>query len=269
MAMSERRGRGGKHNDQESAAGAEASASGPDKPAESGAEEPLELSEGAAQLALEGDDPPLPWLQGDDDDSEFQGAGTGQTVGFVLLGLLAIGLIVGGILWAAYKPGDEVLVADGSTIEAPDQPYKQRPDDPGGKVFEGTGDTSFGISEGQKQPARLGEKAAPQPGFASLEKGEKPAAKGAAAAADKAAPADTSGVGVQVAAYSNEAQAEAGWARLSQQYAALADLKHRVVQGQADIGTVYRLQAVAADLAAAKALCQQLKAAGLNCQVKN
>ena len=55
----------------------------------------------------------------------------------------------------------------------------------------------------------------------------------------------------------------------SQQYEPLAELKHRVVQGEADIGTVYRLQAVTSDLAAAKKLCQDLKAAGLNCQVKS
>jgi hypothetical protein len=42
-----------------------------------------------------------------------------------------------------------------------------------------------------------------------------------------------------------------------------------VVEGQADIGTVYRLQAITADAGAAHALCSQLKAAGLACQVKN
>jgi hypothetical protein len=74
---------------------------------------------------------------------------------------------------------------------------------------------------------------------------------------------------VQVAAYSNRAQAEAGWTKLSTQYDALTGLHHRVVEGQADIGTVYRLQAVAGDAGAAHALCGKLKAAGLACQVKN
>jgi hypothetical protein len=231
------------------------------------AEAPVELTEEAAELDLEDDDPPLPWLQGDDDDDDLEGSGAGQLIGLVLLGLLAIGVIVGGIWWVTKKSRDETLVAQGSTIAAPAGPYKQKPAEPGGKVFEGTGDTSFRISEGQKHPARLGEEGSPQPGFASLDKGAKPADKGAPAKAS--APADTSGVGVQVAAYSNTEQAEAGWTRLSGQYEALKDVKHRIVQGQADIGTVYRLQAVAADAAAAKALCQQLKAAGLNCQVKN
>jgi len=41
-----------------------------------------------------------------------------------------------------------------------------------------------------------------------------------------------------------------------------------VLQGTADIGTVYRLQAVAPDAAAANALCATLKASGVACQVK-
>jgi hypothetical protein len=232
-------------------------------------DQPVELTDEASRLDLEDDDPPLPWLQGDDDDADFEGSGIGQTIAFVVLGLLAIALIGGAIWWVGSRSDDKALVADGSIIKAPPGPYKERPDSPGGKVFEGTGDTSFGISEGQKRPARLGQEDAPQPGFTPA---DKPAAKGApspAASGTPAAPANVPGVGVQVAAYSNMQQAEDGWTRLSQQYSALSGAKHRVVQGQADIGTVYRLQAVTPDLAGAKALCQQLKAAGLNCQVKN
>lgn len=227
-----------------------------------GGDEPIELTDEAARLDLDDDDPPLPWLQGDDDDSEFEASGIGQTVGFVVLGLMAIGLVVGGIWWVTNKSDDQVLVADGSTISAPKTPYKEKPSDPGGKVFEGTGDTSFGISEGQKRPARLGEGDAAQPGFT-------PAAKAPAASPATPAQAPVAGVGVQVAAYSNQKQAEDGWANLSQKYEALSGVKYRVVQGQADIGTVYRLQAVAPDAAAARELCGKLKAAGLNCQVKN
>lgn len=257
MSMSETTGNDGEREDEGGAVADNGSAQG------AAADRPHE----PARLDLDDDEPPLPWLQGDDDDEDFEGSNTGQLVGLVLLGLLAIAVVVGGIWWVTRKSGDGALVADGSTIEAPAEPYKERPKDPGGKVFAGTGDTSFGISEGQKRPARLGEET-PRPGFDSLEKKDEPADKGAPA--DRgAALAQASGVGVQVAAYSNQQQAEDGWARLSQQYEALSGVPHRVVQGQADIGTVYRLQAVAPDAAAAKALCQKLKGAGLNCQVKN
>jgi hypothetical protein len=76
-------------------------------------------------------------------------------------------------------------------------------------------------------------------------------------------------VGVQVAAYSDRASAEKGWSQLSRQYSALSGFKHRVVEGKADIGTVYRLQAVAGNVAAANELCNKLKRAGAACQVKN
>ena len=42
-----------------------------------------------------------------------------------------------------------------------------------------------------------------------------------------------------------------------------------VSEGSADIGKVYRLQAVSADLASANALCSGLKASGVPCQVKH
>ena len=76
-------------------------------------------------------------------------------------------------------------------------------------------------------------------------------------------------MGVQVAAYSTRASAEAGWSRLSTQYEALSGLKHRIVEGSADIGTVYRLQVLAGDVPSANALCSRLKAAGMACQVKH
>ena len=48
----------------------------------------------------------------------------------------------------------------------------------------------------------------------------------------------------------------------------LSGVSHRVVAGSADNGTIYRLQAVAPDAAAANALCSKLKGAGLSCMVK-
>lgn len=127
MTMSGTTGPDGKRDDEEGTGAGEESASGADKAEEAGSEEPIELTE-EAQLDLEDDDPPLPWLQGDSDENELEGTGTGQTIGFILLGLLAIVLVVGGIWWVTRKSSDDVLVADGGTVAAPDQPYKQRPD---------------------------------------------------------------------------------------------------------------------------------------------
>ena len=86
------------------------------------------------------------------------------------------------------------MVADGGVIEAPAQPYKEKPTDPGGKTFQGTGDTSFAVSEGETRTARLGDTAeAPRPGFEGLAANEVPGAPAAQSvdktpAAPKSAP---------------------------------------------------------------------------------
>jgi hypothetical protein len=228
------------------------------------------------ELDLGDDEAGLPWLEGDDDFEEESGGG-----GFMLLAVMALGalaLIIGGIWWFTRERGDSDIVADGSLIEAPDQPYKEKPEDPGGKTFEGTGDTSYAVSEGETRPVQLGNGSeTPKPGFEAV--GASPApAKASAAPAKAASPAAATpapvasvpaGPGVQVGAYSSRAAAEAGWSRLAGVHSSLSGMKYRVVEGRADIGTVYRLQALPGDAAAAKSLCAKLKASGQDCAVKN
>ncbi len=214
--------------------------------------------DGAAQtgtLDLQDIDERLPWLESDDDAAQDSGEG-GRVAGFLLGGLVALAAIVGGIWWISHRSEPEI-VADGGVIEAPEQAYKEAPENPGGKTFAGTGDSSFAVSEGQTRAARLGQDArAPA------------AAPSAAPKPSASASAQPQGIGVQVGAYSSKASAEAGWTRLQQQHEALSGVAHRVVEGRADIGTVYRLQAVPGDLAAANALCGKLKTSGVACQVK-
>lgn len=227
-----------------------------------------------AQLNLGDEDVRLPWLEGEDEEFEPQrGGGGSQTALLVVLALVAIGAIVGGVFWMTRHKSDQPLVADGGVIEAPKEPYKTRPENPGGDVVAGTGDTSFAVAEGQSRTPQIGQGQpdAPAPGFDSAAKApaDKPSAKPSAAATPAAKPEPVvSGVGVQVGAYANKAAAEAGWNTLKVQYPALSGVSHRVVEGQADIGKVFRLQAVPGDLAAAKALCSGMKSAGLGCQVK-
>ncbi len=73
---------------------------------------------------------------------------------------------------------------------------------------------------------------------------------------------------MQVGAFSTEALAQSAWSHLSAANDVLKGLNHRVVEGKADIGTVYRLQALAADGGAANSLCSHLQADGVKCQVK-
>ncbi|MBK6802407.1 MAG: SPOR domain-containing protein [Novosphingobium sp.] len=235
---------------------------------DSGEDQPLETD----QLELAEEEGRLPWLESADDGyEEEEDTGTGRLIGLLAIGLIVLAAIVGAIWWATHRSPDPALVADGSTIAAPADPYKEAPKDPGGKTFDGTGDSSFAVSEGQTRPAQLGgETAAPAPvASASVAAAAAPAPK-PAASASPAAPAPVSGgVGVQVGAFSSKAAAEAGWSKLvGQSNGALSGVSHRVIEGSADIGKVYRLQAVAGDAAGAQALCGKLKAAGISCQVK-
>lgn len=225
-------------------------------------DEPLDTG----RLALD-EEERLPWLESEDDFEADEGTAPARLLGLVLAGLAALAAIVGGIWWGTHRDANSDAVADGSVIEAPKQPYKEAPRQPGGKTFAGTGDSSFAVSAGQSQPARLGQAGG---GSKLVGPGPKIAKTTGAAAGTPASPAqESAGIGVQVGAYSTQATAEAAWGRLSQQYEALSGLHHRVVEGQADIGTVYRLQAMAGNRSAANALCARLRSAGLACQVKN
>lgn len=213
------------------------------------------------QLTLAEDDERLPWLEsGDEDEEDGGGVDGGRVFGFVLLALLALGAFIGGIWWFGNRASEAEALADGSTITAPPGPYKERPADPGGKQFEGTGNLAPAVGEGERREGRL---AAGAPSATPA-----PPSAAPRAAASGSAPSAASGVAVQVGAYSSMADAEAGWQKLLAQTDKLAGVSHRVVQGQADIGTVFRLQAVAGDAAAASRLCAALKADGVACQVK-
>ena len=219
-------------------------------------DEPLETE----QLALSEDEERLPWLESSEDDSyEDEGSDLGHTLRLGLLAVVALGALVGGIYWATHRNPDQVLVADGSLVPADSQPYKEAPKNPGGKTFDGTGDTSFAVSEGKDKPAQI----APSGAATAAANAATPAAGATTAAAS------TGGVGVQVGAFSSQEAAEAGWAKLAgHSGGALSGVSHRVIAGTADNGTVYRLQAVAPDAGAAGALCGKLKAGGISCQVK-
>jgi hypothetical protein len=200
----------------------------------------------------------LPWLESADDIDADDGVDGGRVIGFILLGVVALAMIVGAVWFATNRGGPGP--ADGSLIRAEAGPYKEKPEDPGGKTFAGTGDTSYAVAQGESRPGTVGgtQTASPRPT-------PRPGPTATAGAAPQPA---GGGVGVQVGAYTSAADAEAGWSALASRHEVISGLKHRVVEGQADFGRVFRLQAVAADLAAANALCASLKAAGQGCQVK-
>ena len=205
------------------------------------------------ELAFARQDARLPWLEADDEYEE-PGVPASRTIAFVLAAVVVLAAIAGGGYWLLQREAGSTMVADGSTIEAPKGPYKMKPADPGGTTALGTGDTSFAVAEGRRPANRVaGAENAALPSV-EPEDGEAPAA---------------SGVGVQVGAYASRERAELGWQTLVGRHEALQGVSHRVVQGTVDGSTVYRLQAVAGSGAAARDLCDALKANGADCQVKN
>lgn len=225
------------------------------------------------ELAFESADERLPWLESDEDGDEPPAYDTSRLVGLGLIMLVALVVLVGGVWFFANRGASSGPAPDGSLIAAPETPYKERPASPGGKTFAGTGDTSYAVGAGKEVEGRL----APAPATPVAAALANPAPVPTASAAPKP-PAPTlanaseatlpAGTAVQVGAYSTRADAEAGWQRLTGQTDALSGVSHRIIAGRADIGTVYRLQAVGGDKAGARDLCARLKAAGVACQVK-
>lgn len=247
----------------------------------------------------------LPWLEGDDDE-DYAGVDSKRVIAAVLGGLAVLAALVGGMWYFTHRGASGAPAADGSTIAAPAEPMKEAPKDAGGKQFEGTGDSSFAVSQGQSRPAHLAGAAegaakegasaaehaaanaaevasstaaaagASYAGGAAASPVGKPTAKPAAvAAAPRAAPAPAAteasgpaGGVVQIAAYSSEALAQAGWNRLVTTHEMLKGQNHRIVSAKVDMGTVWRLQLVTGTGGGA-ALCERLKADSLPCQVKH
>ena len=237
----------------------------------------------SAPLALDSDDR-LPWLEGDDEDYQ-QPVDHHRVAALVSAALLLLAAVVGTIWFATHRHDAAAPVADGSTVGPGDENYKSAPANAGGKTYAGTGATSFAVSRGKSPDEHLagtpGAKPAEGNAAASGPAGEAAAASAAAsdaagaganvkpAAAQAAANGGNAGEGgvVQIAAFNTQARAEAAWGQLAASHDVLSGLKHRVVSGQIDSGTVYRLQALTA-AGGGGALCEKLHAAGMGCQVK-
>lgn len=225
-----------------------------------------EMNDASSELDLAAEDS-LPWLESDEDDSDSGMLDTRQIILFAAM-LLAFAAFLVGIVWYVSNkvnaPSDE---PDGSIIAAPIGPIKERPENPGGKEFAGTGNVAPLVGEGGKPEAVVAVPSKPVSAAAESPASNNPAA-GTTTDTDTAAQSALAGVAVQLAAYSSRERAEKGWSDLSRRSETLQGARYRVVEGKVDIGTVYRLQAMAADRASADTMCAALKREGLDCQVK-
>jgi hypothetical protein len=222
------------------------------------------------------DEDRLPWLEAVDEDERSDGPGAAKLIAFVVIGLVAIGLIVGGLFWMGNRAGDSGGAAgEPEVIAAPEGDYKVKPDDPGGMKVEGAGDTAFAASEGADPKGAINVNAVPEAPVTQAPKAQPaPApAPAPAAAAPKAAPAPAPkaeapaagpGGSIQLGAFSSQASAHNAWKALSARFKYLAPLSQHVTSTTAGGKTLYRLRASGPG---AKDLCGRLRVAGETCVV--
>ncbi len=220
------------------------------------------------------DEDRLPWLEAVEEDEDGDGPSAIKLVAAVLIGLLAIGLIVGGLFWL----GNRSQEGTGEVIAAPEGDYKVRPNQPGGMAVEGEGDTAFAASEGVEPRGNLNVEGMPERPVTRVPRPRttppvqvQPApapprpAPPVARPAPRPAPAPAaSGATIQLGAFSSQAGATRAWAALSGRFRYLAPLNHLIVPVQAGGRTLYRLRASGAGAAG---VCRRLSVAGEDCAV--
>lgn len=217
-----------------------------------------ETYEAEEELALQGDDDSLPWLE-DDEYYEDEGGFDGRLIWFALIGTLVIAGVLFAAWWFLRDAPDPELAADGSTIEAPEGAYKQLPEDPGGREVEGTGDTAYQVAEGESQRGMLAnDDGGAQPSI-DVSQGE----DGGAEEGESA-----SAVYVQIGAFTSRDDANQAWATASSRYSGLSGMRHRIVEAEVNGATVYRLQAIAGSREAGDAACRSIRNAGGDCYIR-
>ena len=224
----------------------------------------------------------LPWLEAVEEDDGGDGPSALKLIVAVLIGLAAIGGIVGGLFWLGNRSaGPGTGPSEVATLKAPPGAYKVRPDNPGGMNVQGEGDTSFAASAGAEPKGQINTNAVPeapvsrnmpaaqpaapaQPQQQAAKPAPAPApAKPAPAPATPApAPAAAGGGSIQLGAFSSQAGAEKAWKAMSGRFSYLAPLSHNVVPVTAGGRTLYRLRAGGAGAAD---VCGRLRVAGETC----
>ena len=215
------------------------------------------------------DDDRLPWLEAVEE--EESGPSPVKLIAAVVIGLIVIGVVVGGLFWAANRStggsGEELIASPGA--------YKVPAPEAGGLQLDNSAQTQIATSEGVQQNAQLAgrpQAPAPQPAQQQPTPAQPgPQAQQPTPAAPAPAPAPRpqprlSGPTIQVGAFPSEAAAQGEWRRLAARYPYLGGLQHQVMVHQRGGQTFYRLRAAGGD---ASGVCRRLRAAGQPCMDVN
>ena len=222
----------------------------------------------------------LPWLEAVDEEGGSDGPSALKLIAAVVIGLVAIGLVVGGLFWLGNRDGGGEGEAE--LIEAPDGPYRVAPEDRGGMQAEGEGGTAHAASEGQEPQGNLSMRVPERPvgpggqqqGQPAQPQGQQPQPKAGPTVPQQtpaqpqrppAQPAPqpaAAGPAIQLGAFSSQASANSAWAALSSRFRYLAPLSHSVIPAQVGGRTLYRLRATGPNAAD---VCRRLEVAGESC----
>lgn len=229
------------------------------------------------------DEDRLPWLEAVDEEDQEGAISPLRLVAWVLGGLAALALVIGGIYWLQNR--ESVADGDGELIAAPEGDYKVRPDEPGGMEVEGKGDAAFATSDGAapsgtidldavpetpvtRQPAAPPEPA-PTPKAADSATVAVPESGGTLAppaASDRLTIAG-GGTVIQLGAYDSEAVARAAWRRHAARFGFLSGLEETIVAATVGGRTYHRLRVATGSNAQAKNFCGRLRVAGEDCLI--
>ena len=211
------------------------------------------------------DEDRLPWLEAVEEEDERAGPSAAKLIAAVVIGLVAIGVIVGGLFWLGTRAQQS---GNGELIAASEGDYKVRPDQPGGMRVEGEGDTAFAASEGAQPKGRLDTGGVPEAPVTAQPKGQTPQPPARPAPTpprqSPRPPAPAAGPTIQLGAFSSQASASRAWTALAARFRYLAPLGHTIVPVQAGGRTLYRLRASGAGSAD---ICGRLQVAGETCVV--
>jgi hypothetical protein len=208
-----------------------------------------------------GDEDRLPWLEAVEEEDGGDGPSVAKLIAAIVIGLVAIGVIVGGLFWLGNRGGP---AASNDLIAAPEGEYKVRPENPGGMNVSGEGDVSAAASAGAQPQGNLNVNAVPETPVTRVPRPAPPApAPTPTPAPPRPAPAPAaSGPTIQLGAFSSQAGANQAWSALAGRFRYLAPLAHSVVPAQVGGRTLYRLRASGPDAAG---VCRRLQVAGEAC----
>ena len=218
------------------------------------------------------DDDRLPWLEAVDEEDTNDGPSAAKLIAFVVIGLIAIGLIVGGLFWMGNRDGAGGDAGDDTLIAAPEGDYKVKPDDPGGMKVDDSDETALAASQGAEPQGKINVNAVPEAPVTAQPKAAQPTpapTRVATAPTPAPTPAATPAAGgatIQLGAFDSNAAANGAWKAMSSRFKYLEPLSHSVMTAEVNGRTFYRLRASGPD---ARNICRRLEVAGESCIVVN